>query len=284
MSENKKNSAGFLAGFFLFLLNLGTIAATIFSLKHPQLALPALLLFIITGAFRAYARGTLAEMLSIGRIVCAFAAGWFLRGQLQPILPLKGILGEIGGFYGIFFLVYLVSGQGIALALKNHQPSMTSKVLGAFIGSFEGLLIGMLVMVALSMVPGSSLADNQPEIIKFIGGSTEKIVAPVLPDQARNAVRAVKTMTRLSQGIDPEKVDGKTIVEVMKPLAEMPEVVEIQNNPEIQHLIQQRDIAGLIKHPAMQKLMENPNLQQKMLDLDWKRLERALGENEIHEP
>ncbi len=266
------------------MLNLGTIAATVFSFKHSQLALPALLLFIISGSFRAYSRGTLAEILSIGRIVCAFGAGWFLRGHLTAIVPLKGILGEVAGFYGIFFLVYLGAGQGIALALKNHQPSMASKVLGAFIGGFEGLLIGMLVMVALSIAPGSSLAGNQPEIIKFISGSTEKMVAPVLPDQARNAVRAVKTMTRLSQGIDPEKVDGKVVMEVMQPLAEMPEIIEVQNNPEIQQLVQQRDIAGLIKHPALQKLMENPNLQQKMLDLDWEKLERALGQQNSQEP
>jgi hypothetical protein len=73
-------------------------------------------------------------------------------------------------------------------------------------------------------------------------------------------------------------------MEVMQPLAEMPEIIEVQNNPEIQQLVQQRDIAGLIKHPALQKLMENPNLQQKMLDLDWEKLERALGQQNSQEP
>lgn len=277
MSENKKNSAGFLAGFFLILLNLATIALTAFAFKNSSLALPALALFIISGSCKAYLKGTLAELLSLARIAGAFAAAWFFRGHAAQMLPVKGLLGEIAGFYAIFFLVYLGAGQGIALALKNHEPSMASKTLGAFIGAFEGLLIGLMVMVALTMAPGSSLAENPPEILSFISGSTEKIVAPILPEQAGNAVLAMKTMSRISQGIDPEKVDAQAVMEVMQPLAEMPEVVEIQSNPEVQRLLEQRDMAGLMRHPALRKLLENPELQQKMLNLDWKKLERAMN-------
>lgn len=155
---------------------------------------------------------------------------------------------------------------------------MASKLLGSFIGAFEGLLIGLMVLLAIGMVPGSSLADNPPEMLRFVSGSTEKIIAPIIPDEAGNAVRAVKTMSRMAKGIDPEKVDSQAVMEVMQPLAEMPEIMEMQNNPEVQKLIEQRDIAGLVRHPALRKIMENPELQQKMLNLDWKKLERALGQ------
>ncbi|MEW6712190.1 MAG: hypothetical protein AB1403_20385, partial [Candidatus Riflebacteria bacterium] len=116
MSEPKKNSAGLLAGFFSFLLNLATIGLTIGSFKNPELLLPALLMFVVAGAFRAYLKGILAEFLSFARLAVAFAIAWIFKADFAPVLQIKGIFGEIAGFYSLFLLIYLSSGYGISIA------------------------------------------------------------------------------------------------------------------------------------------------------------------------
>ncbi|MEW6711175.1 MAG: hypothetical protein AB1403_15215, partial [Candidatus Riflebacteria bacterium] len=122
-------------------------------------------------------------------------------------------------------------------------------------------------------------AEDQPWLFKTISGSAENIVAPILPAEAGNAVTAVKTMGKIAKGIDPAKVDVQAVQEVMRPIAEIPEVREVQSNEEIQKLIAEKNFARLIKHPAMQKLLENQDLQKKLLELDWKKLEKAVGNN-----
>ncbi len=279
MSEPKKNSAGLLAGFFSFLLNLATIVLTIGSFKNPELLLPALLMFVVAGAFRAYLKGILAEFLSFARLAVAFAIAWIFKADFTPVLQIKGIFGEIAGFYSLFLLIYISSGYGISIAMKDHHPSMPSKLLASLAGAFEGMLIGLFVLLAISMVPGNRIAEDQPWLFKTISGSAENIVAPILPAKAGNAVTAVKTMGKIAKGIDPAKVDVQAVHEVMRPIAEIPEVREVQSNEEIQKLIAEKNFVRLIKHPAMQKLLENQDLQKKLMELDWKKLEKAFGNN-----
>lgn len=267
-----------MAGLLSFLLNLSAVLVAVGAYFHSAVLLPSLAVFIIAGAYRAYIKGTLAELLSFLRIGLAFAIAWFFKSEASTILPIKGLYGEIASFYSLFLITYILAGQAIGLALKNHFPSKASQFLGALIGAFEGLLIGLFVFVAMSLLPESSLSRNPPDALKFISGSVEKIVAPIMPEQASNAVRAIKTMGKLSQGIDPAKVDSRTLAEVMQPIAQLPEVREVQNNPVVQQLVAQKDIPRLIQHPAVKKLFESPQLRQKMLELDWKKLERALGQ------
>jgi hypothetical protein len=134
----------------------------------------------------------------------------------------------------------------------------------------------MLIFVALTIVPGSRLAEHQPQYLKDLTGSTEKILTPLLPDNANKAVKAMKTMSRLSKGIDPQKVDIEKMSKLMRPVAEMPEMQEVQNNPEVQQLIGEKNMRGLFKHPAVRKLIENPQLQEKIMNLDWEQLEQAI--------
>jgi hypothetical protein len=118
----------------------------------------------------------------------------------------------------------------------------------------------------------------------MITGSTEKIISPLIPEEAGKAVRAIKTMSRLSQGIDPEKVDRGEIIEVMKPLSSLPEIQKIQTDEQLQKLVREKDFKKLFKHPTIRKLMQNPELQNKVMNLDWARLERALNKARTANP
>jgi hypothetical protein len=64
----------------------------------------------------------------------------------------------------------------------------------------------------------------------------------------------------------------------------MDEIAQLQNNPEIQRLLENRDFPALIRHPAIKNLFENPALQEKILNLDWKRIEKALHSGQNQEP
>ncbi len=284
MTQSARNSSNVLTGFLVFLVNLGTIVVTFAAYKNRDLLLIALAMFIFSSGFKAFYQGALAELLSLARLAVSFLAAWLFKAEIANLLPIKGILGEIAGFYSLFILIYLAAGQGIKHALKEHEPSRTSKIFGAGIGAFEGLLIGLFVFFAMSLVPGSSLSENPPEFISKLFGSTEKIVAPMLPEKAGNAVQAMKTMSRISRKLDPAKVDQIELAEAMRPLAEMDEITQLQSNPEIQRLLENRDFPALIRHPALKNLLENPSLQEKIMNLDWKRIEKALHSGQNQEP
>ncbi|MDN5278000.1 MAG: Colicin production protein [Clostridiales bacterium] len=284
MNATRTNTAGPMAVFVSFILTLSAASFAAYSYYQPNMMLVAIGLFVFSAAFKAYQRGMLAELLSYGRLIGAFMLGWFFKAPVGTLIGVNGIFASIAGFYLLFFCSYLLAGWFIKTILKNHEPSMPSRFLGAIAGGFEGLVISLFVFIAMTLIPGSQLASHQPEFLKMITGSTEKIISPLIPEEAGKAVRAIKTMSRLSQGIDPEKVDRGEIIEVMKPLSSLPEIQKIQTDEQLQKLVREKDFKKLFKHPTIRKLMQNPELQNKVMNLDWARLERALNKARTANP
>lgn len=284
MTDKKKNPPSLLVGFFSFSLSVASILLAIAAFKLPFLMLPAILLFILSSSLKAFRKGILAELLSFVKLAGAFALGWYFKIEAGQLLNIKGIFSSIVGFYAIFLTIFFATGKLISAALRNHQPSLPSRLLAAFAGAFEGLILGTFTFFAMTMIPGSQLAEHQPGFLKDLTGSTEKMIAPLLPKEASNAIRAVKTMSQLSKGVDPSKIDREELLTVMQPISQIPEIQKIQNDPEIQKLIAKKDFPRLLRHPTIVKLMENPDLQGKLLGLDWKRLDKALNQGESHAP
>ncbi|GAB4274762.1 MAG: hypothetical protein Kow0029_15320 [Candidatus Rifleibacteriota bacterium] len=266
-------------GLVSFLLTLAAMSFAAISFTKPAMMLPAIVLFVLSTSLKAYQKGIIAELMAFVRLGAAFTIAWYFKMEAAKLLNLSGILSQIAGFYAVFLLSYPLLGQLVKILMQNHEPSMASKLLGAFTGGFEGLLLGALIFCAMTIIPGSQLAEHQPLFLKELIGSTEKIVAPILPEEATKAIQAAKTMSRLSKGVDPNKVDRLELAETLKPITELPEVKAIQSDPEFQKIVAQKDLKKILNHPKVMKLMESPELQKKFLQIDWQRLERALNSN-----
>ncbi len=276
MNEQKNKAPGLLRGLIPFLISCAAIGMAVLSYGTPAFMFPAILLLILASAIKSWQKGIFICLLSYLRLVLAFGAGWLFKTEIGQLLNITGIFRDIAGFYATFLGLYFILGRMIKMIARSNQPAIFSKILGSIAGGFEGLVFGMLIFVALTIVPGSQLAEHQPQYLKDLTGSTEKILTPLLPDNANKAVKAMKTMSRLSKGIDPQKVDIEKMSKLMRPVAEMPEMQEVQNNPEVQQLIAEKNMRGLFKHPAVRKLIENPQLQEKIMNLDWEQLEQAI--------
>jgi uncharacterized membrane protein required for colicin V production len=276
MSDDVKTRPGFLPSLISFLIGLSAIVLAVFSYHMAVLIIPALVLLTANSAFKAWNKGIFLSLMSYVRLIFAFGLGWLFKTEAGLLFGIKGFLRDIAGFYALFFLSYFVIGRMIAVMEKKFRPGSISRFFGAIAGGFEGFIIGIFIFLAMTMIPGSDLIEHQPEFLISIAGSAKNLVSPLVPEKAKQVLEAVQTMTKLSGKINPEKIDQEKVYTIMQPIAEMPEIIEVQNNPEIQRMIATKNFSGLLKHPAMLKLLENPELQDKIINLDWKGLEKAV--------
>jgi uncharacterized membrane protein required for colicin V production len=236
------------------------------------------LILTIASAIKAYQKGIIKELLAYIKLILAFVAGWFFKGQVGALLPVPGLFASIAGFYLVFLSVFLLFPLAARFITPEKEPGSLSKLFAALAGAIEGLALGMILFIALTIIPGSDLANHQPPLLKSLTSKASKALEPMLPAKAGKTIKAVKTMTRISRGgIDPKKVNREELAEVFKPLNDIPEIKQIQNDPELRKLIAEKQIKKIIKHPAIEKLARNPELQEKFLQIDWNRLEHALG-------
>lgn len=276
----KKSSTFNIVALFSFLLSISSFLLMAASYKNHVYIVPAILILTAASAIKAYQKGILQEMMAYLKLFVAFMAGWLLKAQVGSILPVPALFSGIAGFYLVFLLTYLFFPLFARLVISKSSPGPASKFLGALAGALEGGILGIIIFIALTLIPGSDLADHQPPILRSLTSKAEKVIEPMLPEKASKTIKAIKTMTRISKGgIDPKKVDRKELTEVFKPLSTIPEVKEIQSDPELRSLIEKKQIKKLIKHPAIEKLAKSPELQEKILQIDWNRLEQALGIN-----
>lgn len=275
--EKRKHSdkTAWVLSFFSGVIAIGF---AIKSFTQPVLIYPALAATMFSAVIRAWRKGIVNEGLSILRLVGAFSMGWFFSEEAGKFIGLPGILGSIAGFYALFFTSFFIFGRLIWLLTdENNEPDMVSKLLGAFVGGFEGLILCWVVFFSVYSIPGSKLAEFYPDMFQKFTTPVENILRPVLPESAGNAVQTIKTAQKLAQGFDAAKVDREAVVEIMSPLTEMPEIQALQNDPEIQQIAAEKDFQKLLQNKNFRNLMESKELQERMMNLDWKKLEKAIS-------
>jgi len=225
---------------------------------------------------RAYQRGIYRELVTLLRFFGSLGLGWYLSAEVGKALGLPAMLASISGFYLIFISLYLVSGALIRwFSKKDAELSIPEKILGGLLGGFEGVILAWILIFTLSLLPGSKISAYYPQLTQFTG-PVENMLAPIMPEEAAQTVQMVKSMQRITQNFKPEKVDKVALQEIMLPLAEMPELVALQEDESIQKLIESRDFQGLVNHPTLRNFLESEELRQRMQSIDLKKLERAL--------
>lgn len=265
------------SGLLFFILSCVSAFLAFKAISEPFYIFAAIALSFIASIYRAFQQGIINESMAILRIIATFALAWFLAETVGQALGLPGFFATMTGFYLTFFVTFIVTGKIIVYLRSDQQPSIVEKLLGGFVGCFEGILMAWLIVITVSTIPGSQLQKHYPGFFTQFTRPVENMLAPVLPEQAGDAVKVMKSAQRIAQNFKPEKVDRAALQEILTPIAEMPEIAELQNDQSVREMVEKKDFAALIGHPALRKLLESPELQQKIKNMDWAKLEQALA-------
>lgn len=265
------------SGLLFFIFNVLTAVCTFKALSEPPYIFAAMGFTFAACINRAYQGGIINEALAILRVIGSFILAWFMAEPLGKALGLPGFLATITGFYLTLFVGFIVSGQLILWLKSSAEPSIPEKLLGGIVGGLEGVLIAWILLIGVSALPNSKMAGYYPQFFSQFTGPVEKMLAPVLPDQANSAVQVMKSAQRIASNFNPEKVDRQALQEIITPIAEMPEIMAIQQDQSIKALVEKKDFMALINHPALRTLLESKELQDKLKNLDLQKLEQALS-------
>jgi len=261
----------------ILLVLIGLIIASAWkAVSAPPFILATIGLTLGTCIFRAYQRGIFHELSTLLRFAGSLALGWYLSAYVGKALGMPVLLSAISGFYLTFISVFLLSGVLLKwFRNEKDEPSIPEKILGGLLGGFEGIIVSWLLIFTLSILPNSRIADFYPQFSQFTG-PVENMLAPVMPEEAAQTVQMVKTVQRISRNFKPEKVDRAALQEILMPLAEMPELVALQEDESLRELVAKKDFKAVFNHPALRNLLESEELRAKMQNIDLKKLERAL--------
>jgi uncharacterized membrane protein required for colicin V production len=266
----------FYDGLILIALFCLVVASAWQALSSPPYLIATVGLTLGACIFRAYRRGIYLEFVTLLRFFGSLTLGWYLSADVGRALGLPLMLATVSGFYLTFITLYLVSGALIKrYSKKDAEPSIPEKILGALLGGFEGIILAWVLVFTLSLLPNSKVSEYYPQFSQFTG-PVENMLAPVMPEEAAQTVQMVKTVQRITQNFKPEKVDRAALQEIILPLAEMPEMVALQEDESLRKLIEKRDFQAMLNHPALRNFLESEELRNRMQNIDLKRLERAL--------
>lgn len=243
---------------------------------EPPYIIATALFTLSACVLRAYQRGIYRELFTLLRFFGSLGLGWYLSADVGKLLGLPAMVAGISGFYITFISLYLLSGLLMKIfGKKTEELAIAEKLLGGLLGGFEGIILAWVLIFTLSLLPGSRISEYFPQLAQFTG-PVENMLAPIMPEEAAQTVQMVKSVQKITQNFKPEKVDKAALQEILLPLAEMPELVALQEDESIQKLIESRDFQGLVNHPALRNFLESEELRQRMQSIDLKRLERAL--------
>lgn len=276
-NKTTKTPAITLVGVLAFLINILGISLAILSLQFPILIIPGIACITFSSSLKAFKKGVGAQLFSLSRFFVSIMLGYLFHAQAGAFLGLKGLGATVSGFYLVFFFVFILLTGAFSLMFKKSRPSIYAQLLGALMGFFEGIIISWFIFISLTLVPGSKLSEFNPELIKTLTGSTEKMLAPLLPAEANEAINAIKVARQLSHKLDPKKVDMKKIQQTLEPIAQLPQIIAIQQNPKTQTMLQERNFKGLMASKEFQDLINSPDVQEAIKQIDWVELQKALS-------
>ena len=147
--------------------------------------LPVLLISLVVGAWR----GLVYEILSVANWIAAFVlAQWFAPAAAQW-LPLSGA-SEVVRYAAAFVLVFvaaLFAGGLVAFLLRKLVAAVGLRPVDRVMGAAFGLVRGVVVLLALTVVVGMTSMGRGPWWQESTGASIAATVLqglkPVLPQE-----------------------------------------------------------------------------------------------------
>jgi membrane protein required for colicin V production len=173
----------------------------------------AFLVIIGISFLRCAVRGFISELLSMAALIFGllFAIFFFKNGAVlirEWFLPNVKILPEIIAFVALFILVYIIV-KILEMTLKNIiegiQLGGLDRLLGAFLGIIEGIVVVCLVLFLISIQP---FFNSEPVLEKSIFA---KILLPFIfgeKKETMETLEALALMGLFSKNNNPGRVGG----------------------------------------------------------------------------
>jgi membrane protein required for colicin V production len=147
--------------------------------------LAILLASMLLGAWR----GLVFEVLSVAGWIAAFVLAQLFAPQVAAWLPMSGATETVryaAGFAALFVIVLFAAGF-LAWVVKKMVEAVGLRPIDRVLGAVFGVLRGVLLLLAATVVVGMTPLQNSPGWKESAGapmlGSLLKSLKPMLPEQ-----------------------------------------------------------------------------------------------------
>ena len=217
-------------------------------------------------AFRGYQNGLLKSVSRIVSLLAGYACAVLFTADfahgIGSQLGLHGIIGMVVSgmilFFGASMFVGLVFWVVSKVLFENEKPSLASNLGGAAVGSLIGVLLGIVMVWALSFArdmnitgASSTASVHEPSGIENLANrvagsavSTALSMGPAGPEMARFSAALLESPGEIAQ-------HGQRLMKG-------PELKALVQNPDNQQVLNSGDINALQKLPAFRALSKNP--------------------------
>lgn len=217
-------------------------------------------LFVFYQMMRGWQRGVMRQVFHLLALVCAYAAAWFGRGLLVPVLRPLGypdfVLSALAGTLLAFLVFFVITAIGAILFKKTAQQDVGFIRFGyGAAGSVLGLATGLVVVWAVVLAVRLVGAVAEAEIVAQQIAEKRHETGQSGMRQPNVAVRSLAQMKRsLEQGVtgrvmrsvDPIPPGTYTIIHKIGRIIDDPESVNrFMNYPGVKQLSQQPKVAEL---------------------------------------
>ncbi|MBF0500329.1 MAG: CvpA family protein [Candidatus Riflebacteria bacterium] len=219
-------------------------------------------LTILYLSFVGYQRGGVKEISSVIRFGVAVFLAYLFGGRIGEIFGLRGVLGHVVGFYGLFLILFLSAGLIFRhLFSDGTPPGSIDRFFGIILGGIEGLALGLFVAWISGMVPGAPV--NSP--LSALAG---RVIDPLLMNQ-KGIIPIMKLARDCRNGIDPEKIDMEKVRRETAPIIQNPALRNITDDPVLKERIRLKDFGAVMKDKKIRDLLSDPEFKKSMDSINW---------------
>ncbi len=228
---------------------------------------------------RGALRGFLASLLDPISVVLATAAAYYLLQNTHSIPLALGI-----GLLGPFFIYNIFKG----LFITGNPPSISSRIIGAFITLIWGLIFLLPMIYLLTFLPPvhpvikTAQKDIKASVIiaslskefdarLFPKKEIPKKSTPIkttAPTNTRSPVINAPNDTLSKEEFikDPNiNTSNPHHIDSLEEFLSDPRIVDVRSDPQIKTAIEQKNYAVLMSNPKIMKLMQDPEFIKRMM-------------------
>lgn len=276
----------------------------------------AAVLFVAFTAWHGWRLGIVRQVMNILALAAAYIIGYFGGGRLGPLLhrfidlPERAlaVLGAVGMGFVIYCCVMLL---GVIAFTKTAQQKagimrLGYGISGAACGALYGLFLVWITVLAIRLL--GSVAETQLSVAYYRPPQVAGKISPTPTPQATPPSAVIRTLAHMKESLeqgptgavvqqvdpipgtlygilrklgvmvsDERSVDRFLSYPGVKPLLAHPKIAALQNDPEIQRSIVERNYFALVRNPHIIAAANDVEIAQLMQKFEFeKALDYAL--------
>ncbi len=234
-----------------------------------------ILIGIVTGFFlTGFIRGLLRQALEVLCFIIAAAAAYVYYKNNGSLLRITLVFTLTNLGLGVVFWGLLK-----LLRKKGEKLSFTSRFAGALIGGFEGIIFALVTVVFLHFLSGA-IAAAKPHIAERLEDSF--FYARYKAISLASQVPVVKETYRMGELLKGKKIALEP--QTVRQLEQNPSIQAVLEDKQLAESIKQRDYAKIITHPKFLKILDDRRLVKQLVAIGLKRSSPVVTEDKIDEP